>query len=127
MTKCLEVRGQLLMRVQSSYVAGPSYKRAPPAPPTESNSDDDASSYSSSSTSVIEDEEGDELTPAMDAAILRTLHKIRAKQGVYSGENVLQQELSLAQERAGNLKLGNGNRQPKEKVNRVHDILLHGN
>ena len=76
---------------------------------------------------MIEDEEGDELTPAMDAAILRTLHKIRAKQGVYSGEDVLQQELSLAQERAGNLKLAHGIRQPKEKVNRVHVILLRGN
>ncbi|EAL19062.1 hypothetical protein CNBH1640 [Cryptococcus deneoformans B-3501A] len=64
-----------------------------------SGSEEDYSSdYSSSSEDVTEDEEGNELTPALDAAILRTLSKIKKKEGVYGGENVLQEELRKAQE-----------------------------
>ncbi len=46
----------------------------------------------SSSEDETEDEDGAELTPAMDAAILRTLAKIRQKDGVYGTENILQGE-----------------------------------
>ncbi|OCF34319.1 hypothetical protein I316_03833 [Kwoniella heveanensis BCC8398] len=53
-----------------------------------------------SSSDVTEDEDGDELTPALDAAILRTLSKIKKKDGVYGSENVLQEELKRAQEKA---------------------------
>ncbi|WVQ95967.1 hypothetical protein IAU59_003066 [Kwoniella sp. CBS 9459] len=53
-----------------------------------------------SSSDVTEDEDGDELTPALDAAILRTLSKIKKKEGVYGSENVLQEELKRAQEKA---------------------------
>ncbi|WVQ91062.1 hypothetical protein IAS59_004851 [Cryptococcus gattii] len=64
-----------------------------------SGSEEDYSSdYSSSSEDVTEDEEGNELTPALDAAILRTLSKIKKREGVYGGENVLQEELRKAQE-----------------------------
>lgn len=63
-----------------------------------SGSEEDYSSdYSSSSEDVTEDEEGNELTPALDAAILRTLSKIKKREGVYGGENVLQEELRKAQ------------------------------
>lgn len=37
-----------------------------------------------------EDEYGEELTPAMDAAILRTLRMIRSGKGVYEGERVIE-------------------------------------
>ncbi|WWC65922.1 uncharacterized protein I303_108544 [Kwoniella dejecticola CBS 10117] len=53
-----------------------------------------------SSSDVTEDEDGDELTPALDAAILRTLSKIKRKEGVYGQEDVLQEELKRAQEKA---------------------------
>ncbi|WRT69784.1 uncharacterized protein IL334_006775 [Kwoniella shivajii] len=53
-----------------------------------------------SSSDVTEDEDGAELTPALDAAILRTLSKIKKKEGVYGTENVLQEELQRAQARA---------------------------
>jgi hypothetical protein len=57
------------------------------------------SDYSSDDT--VEDEDGDELTPAMDAAILRTLSKIRRKdEGVYGTENILQTELAATQAQA---------------------------
>lgn len=36
----------------------------------------------------------------MDAAILRTLAKIRKKEGVYEGVNILQTELAAAEQRA---------------------------
>lgn len=41
----------------------------------------------------------------MDAAILRTLAKIRNKDGVYSGENIIQTELAAAQAKAKKLGL----------------------
>ncbi|KAL1412555.1 Kinetochore protein Spc24 [Vanrija albida] len=57
------------------------------------------SDYSSDDT--IEDEDGDELTPAMDAAILRTLSKIRRKdEGVYGTDNILQTELAATSAQA---------------------------
>jgi hypothetical protein len=37
-----------------------------------------------------EDEYGEELTPAMDAAILRTLRMIRSGEGVYGSEKVIE-------------------------------------
>lgn len=64
-------------------------------PKREPTPSDLESDYSSDDT--IEDEDGEELTPAMDAAILRTLSKIRRKDGVYSGENILAAELANAQ------------------------------
>lgn len=45
---------------------------------------------------MTEDEEGTDLTPALDAAILRTLGKIRRGEGVYEGEKVLETELEQA-------------------------------
>ena len=39
-----------------------------------------------------EDEYGEELTPAMDAAILRTLRMIRSGEGVYGDEKVIEGE-----------------------------------
>nr|XP_031858396.1 uncharacterized protein CI109_006159 [Kwoniella shandongensis]KAA5525468.1 hypothetical protein CI109_006159 [Kwoniella shandongensis] len=60
---------------------------------------DSESDYSSSD--VTEDEDGQELTPALDAAILRTLSKIKSKDPkVYGSENILQEELKRAQEKA---------------------------
>ncbi|WVQ74342.1 hypothetical protein IAR50_003941 [Cryptococcus sp. DSM 104548] len=67
------------------------------------SSEEDYSSDDSSSSSedVTEDEDGAELTPAMDAAILRTLKKIRGKEGsIYGKENIIQEELKKAQELA---------------------------
>jgi protein KRI1 len=49
---------------------------------------------------VTEDEDGLELTPALDAAILRTLGKIRRKEGVYGSEKVLEEELGRAEQAA---------------------------
>ncbi|WVF68419.1 hypothetical protein IAT40_003184 [Kwoniella sp. CBS 6097] len=66
--------------------------------PDEESASGSESNYSSSD--VTEDEDGDELTPALDAAILRTLSKIKKKEGVYGSENVLQEELKRAQEKA---------------------------
>lgn len=60
---------------------------------------DSESEYSDSSEDVTEDEDGVDLTPALDAAILRTLAKIRNKRGVYEGENVLENELKEAEEK----------------------------
>lgn len=68
--------------------------------PVASDRSDSESDYESSSDDTIEDEDGDELTPAMDAAILRTLAKIRKKDGVYDGVDILQTELAAAEERA---------------------------
>jgi protein KRI1 len=56
-------------------------------------------SETDSSEDVTEDEDGVDLTPALDAAILRTLAKIRNKRGVYEGENVLENELKEAEEK----------------------------
>ena len=63
----------------------------------------DSASQSDSSSDVTEDEHGFELTPALDAAILRTLGKIRRREGVYGSENVLQEALAEAQVQAGRL------------------------
>ena len=63
--------------------------------------EDNESYYSSSSEDVTEDEDGAELTPAIDAAILKTLGKIRRKEdGVYRGNNVLEEALKEAEEEA---------------------------
>ena len=65
------------------------------------DADDLAERYpSSSSEDVTEDEEGDELTPALDAAILQTLRKIRSGKGVYEKEDVMAEALRGAEERA---------------------------
>lgn len=61
---------------------------------------DNESESSSSSEDVTEDEDGLELTPALDAAILRTLNKIRRGEGVYGQERVLEKELEEAQHEA---------------------------
>lgn len=82
---------------QLIQLAGPSNL---PAVPIESESDSD---YSSSSEDVTEDEFGEELTPALDAAILQTLGRIKRKEGVYGTENVLQEALKEAERRAGSL------------------------
>lgn len=66
-------------------------KAAPPSISSGSETD--------SSEDVTEDEDGVDLTPALDAAILRTLAKIRNKKGVYEGENVLENELKEAEEK----------------------------
>ncbi|WVR07983.1 hypothetical protein IAU60_005026 [Kwoniella sp. DSM 27419] len=79
------------------YSAKPIPRPARPAIEPESGSDSE-SDYSSSD--VTEDEDGTELTPALDAAILRTLSMIKKKEGVYGSENVLQEELKRAQARA---------------------------
>ncbi|WWC73610.1 uncharacterized protein I206_107582 [Kwoniella pini CBS 10737] len=76
-----------------------SSSRLKPAQETLSGSESGSESDYSSSD-VTEDEDGAELTPALDAAILRTLSKIKRKEGVYGTENVLQEELTRAQEKA---------------------------
>ncbi|WWC92889.1 uncharacterized protein L201_007851 [Kwoniella dendrophila CBS 6074] len=73
-------------------------KPRPAQAPISGGESDSESDYSSSD--VTEDEDGEELTPALDAAILRTLSKIKNKEGVYGKENVLQEELQRAQEKA---------------------------
>ncbi|WWD04222.1 hypothetical protein V865_002290 [Kwoniella europaea PYCC6329] len=75
-----------------------SSKLKPTQDPLSGSESESESDYSSSD--VTEDEDGDELTPALDAAILRTLSKIKRKEGVYGKEDVLQEELKKAQERA---------------------------
>ena len=70
-----------------------------------------------SSNDVSEDEHGVELTPALDAAILRTLGKIKRQEGVYGTEDVLREALREAETRAGSLKLNS--RQDKQPVNKV--------
>jgi protein KRI1 len=82
-------------------------------PPPSDSASDSESDYSSSD--VTEDEDGAELTPALDAAILRTLSKIKNKQGVYGDNNVLQEELKEAEEKAKKLGLKQG------QLNRVKD------
>lgn len=64
-----------------------------PLPPDDVDVDVSGSEpESSDSEDVTEDEDGVELTPALDAAILRTLGMIRRKEGVYGNEQVLQGE-----------------------------------
>jgi len=85
---------------------------------------DSESDYSDSSEDVTEDEDGVDLTPALDAAILRTLAKIRNKRGVYEGENVLENELKEAEEKV--IKAGikaMPNRREEIKVSWVDDVI----
>ena len=81
--------------------------------------DDDDNGYSSSED-VTEDEEGDELTPAMDAAILQTLRKIREGRGVYGKEDVLAEALKEAQERV--MSLGGMERLKREAKSKVCEL-----
>ncbi|KAH9965416.1 hypothetical protein BC827DRAFT_1184544, partial [Russula dissimulans] len=57
---------------------------------------DDLNSDDDSESDVSEDEDGDELTPALDAAILRTLARIKARDpGIYDADrNVFEEEHS---------------------------------
>ena len=82
-----------------------------------SDSDDDAETIVSiSSEDVTEDEEGDELTPALDAAILQTLRKIKSGQGVYGKEQVLAEALKNAEIRAGAFASSRTQADAKQKV-----------
>lgn len=91
------------MASTSNGPAGPSdtITRAPRkrAPKVQAPVESDTGSETDSSEDVTEDEDGVDLTPALDAAILRTLAKIRNKRGVYEGENVLDDELKEAEEK----------------------------
>jgi hypothetical protein len=78
----------------SSKPTKPTRRSKKSAPVSESSG-----SETDSSEDVTEDEDGVDLTPALDAAILRTLAKIRNKRGVYEGENVLENELKEAEEK----------------------------
>jgi hypothetical protein len=78
----------------SSKSTKPTRRSKKSAPVSESSG-----SETDSSEDVTEDEDGVDLTPALDAAILRTLAKIRNKRGVYEGENVLENELKEAEEK----------------------------
>lgn len=89
---------------------------SPSSPSSPSPSDSDYSTDSTDDT--IEDEDGEELTPAMDAAILRTLAKIRKKEGVYGSDRILEAELAAAQAAAGKHGLAERNTQRAEKVRR---------
>jgi protein KRI1 len=53
--------------------------KSQPKPQREPTPDVSVSESDYSSDDTVEDEDGDELTPAMDAAILRTLSKIRGR------------------------------------------------
>jgi hypothetical protein len=59
------------------------------APGPAAGSDSDSPSESDESDET-EDEDGEELTPVMDAAILRTLARIRRGEGVEEGRNVFE-------------------------------------
>ena len=78
---------------------------------------DEESDLGSSSEDVTEDEHGFELTPALDAAILRTLGKIKRREGVYGSEDVLKEALREAETRAGVLKLNS--RPEKQQIHKV--------
>lgn len=80
----------------SSYTGKMKAKRAPKQ---DLPSDSESGSETDSSEDVTEDEDGIGLTPALDAAILRTLAKIRGKKGLYEGEEVLANELKEAEEK----------------------------
>jgi hypothetical protein len=75
----------------SLLVAFNAFPTSRPLPPDDVDIDvSDSEPESSDSEDVTEDEDGVELTPALDAAILRTLGMIRRKEGVYGTEQVLQ-------------------------------------
>ncbi|KAJ9099775.1 hypothetical protein QFC21_003773 [Naganishia friedmannii] len=69
-----------------------------------------------------EDEEGEELTPALDAAIMRTLAMIRKKdEGVYGSGNVLEEQLRRAEVEAQKLRLSETKGKGKEKAFSLQD------
>ncbi|KAJ9118179.1 hypothetical protein QFC22_004083 [Naganishia vaughanmartiniae] len=94
--------------------------------------DDDAQSeIQDDSEDSEEDEEGEELTPALDAAIMRTLAMIRKKdEGVYGSGNVLQEQLRRAEVEAQKLRLSEKKGKGKEKAFSLQDhqriALLEG-
>ena len=85
-------------------------------------SDPETDSYDSESD-VTEDEDGLDLTPALDAAILRTLGKIRRGEGVYNAEKVLEQELAEAEAEA--MKRGVKVKQTKKEVAKPYLLADH--
>lgn len=83
--------------------AAPAKREPSPAPSSSSSSASDVSDSESdySTTDTEEDDDGAQLTPAMDAAILRTLAKIKkGGEELYAGQNVLQSELETARKAA---------------------------
>lgn len=90
MSSTTAVAGPSTQPKEQKQLKRPSKKQATP-------SESDSGSETDSSEDVTEDEDGVDLTPALDAAILRTLVKIRNKKGVYEGENVLADELKEAE------------------------------
>ncbi|KAH8080203.1 hypothetical protein HD553DRAFT_317672 [Filobasidium floriforme] len=68
-----------------------------------------------------EDEYGEELTPAMDAAILRTLRLIRSGKGVYEGEKVIEEALKDTSIQAETLKLNHPRAQAATKKFTLQD------
>ena len=85
-------------------------------------SDPEDDDYDSESD-VTEDEDGLDLTPALDAAILRTLGKIRRGEGVYNAEKVLEEELAQAEAEA--LKRGVKVKQAKKEVAKPYLLADH--
>jgi len=60
----------------------------------------------------------------MDAAILQTLARIRNKEGVYSGENILQKALKDAEEKAAARGLTKLQAKKEEKVRDESSFML---
>jgi len=83
-------------------VSMPNSKR--PVQITSSDPDQSDLDSQSSSEDVTEDELGTELTPALDAAILQTLGRIKRGEGVYGEEDVLGDAFRQAEARARALK-----------------------
>jgi protein KRI1 len=69
---------------------------------------------------VEEDEDGEGLTPALDAAILSTLGRIRRKEGVYGSENVLAEALKEAEQKAKGLVNVQRKQRGNDKVGDIH-------
>ncbi|GMK56597.1 hypothetical protein CspeluHIS016_0304370 [Cutaneotrichosporon spelunceum] len=108
---------------KSKSVAKAGKSRSKREPTPESSPSLSESDYSSdSSDDTVEDEDGEELTPAMDAAILRTLAKIRNKEGVYGTDKVLETELATAQAAADKRGLGARAKQRAEKPFLLKDL-----
>lgn len=76
---------------QATILANLNTKRQLQNDPLEDDEEDGAVD---SESDEDEDDYGEELTPAMDAAILRTLRMIRRGEGVYGNEKVLEGMLS---------------------------------
>lgn len=91
------------MTTSTSVQAGPSSSRTQAGGKRNAKKEElsasDTGSETDSSEDVTEDEDGMDMTPALDAAILRTLAKIRSKKGLYGGENILADELKEAEEK----------------------------